>query len=77
MMDELESLRNDVKLKKLFICDLGLNKQTSNGFVELLTELRKKRISVTYIDHHDIDTKVIAKLKKIKVYRYLLGPRTW
>ncbi|MEE3213567.1 MAG: DHHA1 domain-containing protein [Thermoproteota archaeon] len=67
MMDELESLRNDVKLKKLFICDLGLNKQTSNGFVELLTELRKKRISVTYIDHHDIDTKVITKLKKIKV----------
>ena len=26
MMDVLESLRNDEKLKKLFICDLGLNK---------------------------------------------------
>ena len=67
MMDELESLRNDVKLKKLFICDLGLNKQTSDGFVELLTELRKKLISVTYVDHHDIDPKIITKLKKIKV----------
>ena len=31
------------------------------------TELRKKRVSVTYIDHHDIDSKVITKLKKIKV----------
>ena len=67
MMDELEALRNDVKLKKLFICDVGLNKQTNDSFVDLLTELRKKRISVTYVDHHDIDPKVATKLKKIKV----------
>jgi len=67
MVDALELLRNDEKLKKLFICDLGLNKQTNDNFVELLTELRKKRVSVTYIDHHDIDSKVITKLKKIKV----------
>ena len=67
MMDELEALRNDVKLKKLFICDVGLNKQTNDSFVALLTELRKKRISVTYVDHHDIDPKVVTKLKQIKV----------
>ena len=67
MLDALELLRNDKKLKKLFICDLGLNKQINDNFVELLTELRKKRVSVTYIDHHDIDSKVITKLKKIKV----------
>jgi len=67
MVDALELLRNDKKLKKLFICDLGLNKQINDNFVELLTELRKKRVSVTYIDHHDIDSKVITKLKKIKV----------
>jgi len=67
MVDALELLRNDKKLKKLFICDLGLNKQINDNFVELLTELRKKRVSVTYIDHHDIDSKVIIKLKKIKV----------
>ena len=67
MVDALELLRNDKKLKKLFICDLGLNKQINDNFVELLTELRKKRVSVTYIDHHDIDPKVITKLKKIKV----------
>jgi len=67
MVDALELLRNDKKLKKLFICDLGLNKQINDKFVELLTELRKKRVSVTYIDHHDIDSKVITRLKKIKV----------
>ncbi len=67
IMDVLESLRNDEKLKKLFICDLGLNTQTNDSFVALLTELRKKRISVTYVDHHEIDSKVAAKLKKIKV----------
>nr|AIE95504.1 phosphoesterase DHHA1 [uncultured marine thaumarchaeote AD1000_66_F10] len=55
-----------IKIKKLFICDLGLNKQINDNFVELLTELRKKRVSVTYIDHHDIDLKVITKLKKLK-----------
>ena len=67
MIDVLESLRNDEKVKKLFICDLGLNKQINNYFVDLLTELRKKRISVTYVDHHDIDPKVVTKLKQIKV----------
>ena len=42
MTDVLETLRNDEKLKMLFICDLGLNKQNSDYFVDLLTELRKK-----------------------------------
>jgi len=51
----------------LFICDLGLNKQNTDSFVELLTELRKKQISITYVDHHHLDSKIIAKLKKVKV----------
>ena len=67
IMDALEPLRNDEKLKKLFICDLGLNEQINDYFVNLLAELRKKRISVTYVDHHDIDPKVVTKLKQIKV----------
>jgi len=67
MMDALELLRNDDTLKKLIICDLGLNKQNADPFVTLLAELIKKRISVTYIDHHDLDSKIITKLKKIKV----------
>jgi len=67
MTDVLETLRYDEKLKTLFICDLGLNKLNTDSFVELLTELRKKQISITYIDHHHLDSKIIAKLKKVKV----------
>jgi len=67
MIDALETLRNDNKLKTLFICDLGLNKQNSSYFVDLLTELRKKHVSVTYVDHHHVEPKIIAQLKKIKV----------
>jgi RecJ-like exonuclease len=67
MMDTLELLRKDHTLKKLFICDLGLNKQNTDAFVSLLTELIKKRVSVTYIDHHDLDSKIVTKLKRIKV----------
>ena len=67
MMDTLELLRKDHTLKKLFICDLGLNKQNTDAFVSLLTELIKKRVSVTYIDHHDLDSKIITKLKRTKV----------
>ena len=67
MIDALETLRTDEKLKTLFICDLGLNKQNSGNFVDLLTELRKKHVSVTYVDHHHVEPKIIAQLKKIKV----------
>ena len=67
MIDALDTLRNDNKLKTLFICDLGLNKQNSSYFVDLLTELRKKHVSVTYVDHHHVEPKIIAQLKKIKV----------
>ena len=66
-MDSMESLRNDEKLKQLFICDVGLNKQNEKEFVELLTVLRKHRVKVTYIDHHDLDKKIIKQLEEIKV----------
>ena len=67
LTEALEGLRKEEKLKNLFICDLGLNKQNSDYFVDVLTELRKNHVSVTYIDHHNIDLKVVKKLKKIKV----------
>jgi len=66
-MDALRSIITDEKLKSLYICDLGLSKKTQDEFVELLTTLRKNRVSVTYIDHHDIDPSVVKSLEKIKV----------
>ncbi len=67
MMDDMEPLRTDEKLKELYICDLGLNKKNESDFVELLTQLRKRRIKISYIDHHDLEKKIINQLKKIKV----------
>lgn len=66
-MEALESINNDEKLKKLFICDLGLSNKNQDDFVKILTELRKKKVSVTYIDHHDLDKKILKQLEKIKV----------
>ncbi len=66
-MDALRQVITDEKLKSLYICDLGLSKKTQDEFVELLTTLRKNRVSVTYIDHHDIDPNIVKSLEKIKV----------
>jgi RecJ-like exonuclease len=66
-MDALRQVITDEKLKSLYICDLGLSKKTQDEFIELCTTLRKNKVSVTYIDHHDIDPNVIKALEKIKV----------
>ncbi|HUT05307.1 MAG TPA: DHHA1 domain-containing protein [Nitrosopumilaceae archaeon] len=66
-MDALRQVITDEKLKSLYICDLGLSKKTQDEFVDILTTLRKNNISVTYIDHHDIDPDVVKSLEKIKV----------
>ena len=67
MMDSMKPLESDQKLKELYVCDLGLNKKNESEFVEILTTLRKRSVKVTYIDHHDLDKKIIKQLEKIKV----------
>ena len=67
LMNELEMLKNNDSLKLLYICDLGLSKTNQDQFVELLATLRKKRVSVTYIDHHDLDEKIKKKITALKV----------
>ncbi len=66
-MEALNQVVLDEKLKSLFICDLGLSKKTQDEFIDIMTRLRKNKVSVTYIDHHDIDPAVVKSLKKIKV----------
>lgn len=67
LIDAIRQTSQDEKLKSLYICDLGLSKKNQDEFVEIMTELRKKRVSVTYIDHHDIDPKITRQLKKLKI----------
>ena len=67
MMDALAKIKDNEKLKTLFICDVGLSQKNQDEFVEILTNLRKNKIAITYIDHHDMDNKIIKKLEKLKV----------
>ncbi len=67
LMNELEALKNDEKLKTLYICDLGLSKSNQDQFVELLKALRKNKVAITYIDHHDIEEPIKRKIKALKV----------
>jgi len=66
-MEALNQAASDEKLKSLFICDLGLSKKTQDEFIDIMKALRKNKVSVTYIDHHDIDPDVVMALQKIKV----------
>lgn len=66
-MGELEKIALDEKLKSLYICDLGLSKKNQDQFVDIIAKLRKNKVSVTYVDHHDIDPKIKSKLEKLKV----------
>ncbi len=66
-MEALNQVVLDKKLKSLYICDLGLSKKTQDEFIDIMTTLRKNKVAVTYIDHHDIDPVVVKSLKKIKV----------
>jgi len=66
-MEALNQVASDEKLKSLFICDLGLSKKTQDEFIDIMKTLRKNKVSVTYIDHHDIDPDVVKALQKIKV----------
>lgn len=67
MMPAIEAVAKDDKLKILIICDVGLSKNNQERFVEILSDLRKKKVAVTYIDHHDIDPEIVKKLQKAKV----------
>ena len=67
LMKELEQLKTDETVKSLYICDLGLSKANENQFIDLITYLRKKRVAITYIDHHDLDEKIKKKIQSLKV----------
>ena len=66
-MEALQQVTTDARLKSLFVCDLGLSKKTQDEFIDIMKTLRKNKVSVTYIDHHDVDPAVVRSLKRIKV----------
>ena len=63
-MDALRGLAADASLKALYVCDLGLNKRHEAEFAEIVESLRRRRVAVTYIDHHDINPRIAARIAK-------------
>lgn len=66
-MEAIERVSADAALKSLYICDLGLSKRNQDQFVEIMSGLRRRRVSVTYVDHHDMDARIARRLREIKV----------
>ena len=67
MIADLREIEKHTNIETLFICDLGLNKQTQDEFVKILTRLVEKGVYVTYIDHHQIDKTMPDRLLFNKV----------
>lgn len=54
-------------LGRLFVCDLGLDAGLQDDFVRLMDDLQKRRVSVTYVDHHAAEPDVLEKLSGMGV----------
>ncbi len=67
MIDVLDTIVSDGELRRLFICDLGLNHDTCDRFVEILSVARKNGVDVTYVDHHDIEPETVEALEGMGV----------
>ena len=67
MIDTLAAVVSDNKLKRLFVCDLGLNHDNRDRFVELLSVARKNGVDIAYVDHHYIEPDTVEALEDIGV----------
>lgn len=61
-MSKLKEISEDLSLKVLHICDLGLSKKNEAEFVDVMATLRHRHVRVTYVDHHDIRPDIVTKL---------------
>ncbi len=65
----IESLSKVGPVREVFICDLGVNKSTFDGFLEELRRLANHS-KVHYIDHHPIDPEFESQIKEAGVDLY-------
>lgn len=55
-------------IKRVFICDLGLNKKNQYLFIEKIKYLIKNNVNVIYIDHHYIEPEIKKTLIDIGIH---------
>ncbi|HKW05160.1 MAG TPA: DHH family phosphoesterase [Nitrososphaerales archaeon] len=67
--DLTETLASVPVVEDVYVCDLGLNKSTFDGFLQQVARLRKGG-EVHYIDHHPIHPNYASQLRSIGVNLY-------
>lgn len=67
LLIKIEGNALEGKIKKLFICDLGLNNKNQDQFVSTLERIISHGCKVYYIDHHELGKDILEQLKNIGV----------
>lgn len=55
---------SEQRFDQIFVSDLGLSKKNELDFIKIVEKLIGAGVSVTYIDHHDLNQQTILTLKK-------------
>jgi len=66
-ISEIEKIEKKMNLKNLIICDLEIKLNKVDTFFEIIENLSKKKISILYIDHHNLNSNISERLKKFNV----------
>lgn len=66
-MAKIQEISEDLTLRVLHVCDLGLSKRNENEFVDIMARLRRRHVRVIYVDHHDIQPEIVDKLVALGV----------
>jgi archaea-specific RecJ-like exonuclease len=66
-ISEIKKIEKNLNLKNLIICDLEIKLNSADTFFEIIENLSKKKISILYIDHHNLDSNISKQLKKFNV----------
>ncbi len=66
-INQLKKLEKNKNLNELIICDLELKSNNIIEFFKIIKNLSNRHVSILYIDHHNLDSKIQENLKKFNV----------
>ena len=66
-LNELKKIEKNEYIKELIICDLELKYHNSADILNIFKNLSTRDVSILFIDHHHIDSKIEQKLKEFDV----------
>jgi archaea-specific RecJ-like exonuclease len=66
-LNELRKIEKNKNLTELIICDLELKPNNSIDILKIIGNLSIRNVSIFFIDHHNLNSKIEEKLKKFNV----------